>query len=134
MKTISFEDWQQEGERLFGQNRFDWKFKCPVCGHVATPRDFEKYRDLGSTPNSAISECIGRYMPEDQRGKNLSGDRQPCDYAAYGLLNLCTLTVLGSSGEVSEEPLQIFDFAYPTVEPVKHAPQESPDHPQENAG
>ena len=46
-RSITFEDgdgnkvyesldaWKTEGERRFGADVRKWKFKCPMCGHVA---------------------------------------------------------------------------------------------------
>ncbi len=89
---IPVAEWLAEGLRLFGGGRADWRnwrFKCPICGHVQTPADFKA---LGVDPQSAYQECIGRHLPDKARdlaatpAKN--GSKSPCDYAAYGLFRL----------------------------------------------
>lgn len=99
----TFEEWQAEGERLFGADRFLWRFVCPVCGHVQSPRDFEQYKDLGATPDSATSECIGRYS--GARSAFVKG-QQPCNYAGYGLFRLSPVRVL-----IDDKEIHAFGFA-----------------------
>jgi len=104
MKTMTLAEWNAEGERLFGEDRLAWRFRCPVCGHVASPQDFRKFRDAGAEPNSATQECIGRYLPKGKRGVAFSEEsgnpklKQPCDYAGYGLLRLSPVEVEQADG------------------------------------
>ncbi len=84
------EEWMAEGQRLFGEDIFKWRFQCPVCKNIATPEDYRKYKDSGATADSATCECIGRFLPKKDRG-GWSKDhcnpkiKSPCDYASYGL-------------------------------------------------
>lgn len=82
------EDWKAEGARRFGPNPEDWKFKCPACGRINTGQEF---KDAGANPDSMYCECIGRH--DKTKG---------CDWAAYGLFDICTTEVAG---------LPVFDFA-----------------------
>ena len=55
----SVRDWRAEGEKGFGSDYMNWKFRCPICGHVASIQDF---KDAGAeSPNAAYQERIGRY-------------------------------------------------------------------------
>ena len=66
-KTLMTEAaWRAEGERRFGPDLMKWRFKCPICGNVATPEDFRQFKDAGANPNSAVQECIGRYLPKSK--------------------------------------------------------------------
>ncbi len=91
----SVEEWMAEGERLFGKDMLRWKFVCPMCGHIQTPEDFRQYKDKGSDPNSATSECIGRYTGA---GDSINGS-QPCNYAGYGLFRLSPVRVTSPEGK-----------------------------------
>jgi hypothetical protein len=94
-------EWQAEANRLFGEPT-DWKFVCPGCGHVATPRDF---KNIGVDPNKAAQECIGRYTAGSSwlRGPK----KQPCDYAAFGLFRIGPTFLVGDDGE----EIPVFGFA-----------------------
>ena len=81
-------EWRAEGERRFGPHPEDWKFKCPRCGRINTGQEF---KDAGAKPDSMYCECIGRH--DKTKG---------CDWAAYGLFDICTT-------EVEGQP--VFDFA-----------------------
>ena len=80
-KEFTKDEWLAEGAKLFGANFEDWKFKCPKCGNVAYGKDF---KDAGVNPNAMYCECIGRHV----KGKG-------CDWAAYGLFDICTVHVDG---------------------------------------
>lgn len=86
--NYTLEQWKDKGEALFGKEPENWKFKCPKCGNVASGQEF---KDVGQGPNSMYCECIGRYV----KGKG-------CDWAAYGLFNICKDTVNGQP---------VFEFA-----------------------
>jgi hypothetical protein len=105
--TISVADWNAEGERRFGPDRFKWRFRCPICAHVASPEDFRKFKNAGANPNSATQECIGRYLPKNKClaafGENAdSSVKQPCDYAGYGLIRVSPVEVESPDGTKSE--------------------------------
>lgn len=91
-KNYTYEQWLAEGERLFGSlrdNMLRWRFKCPRCGNVATVQEF---KDAGAKePDHAVKNCIGRF----RRDKG-------CDWAAYGLFDICTVHVDG---------MPVFEFA-----------------------
>lgn len=80
-KEYKLEEWLSEAERRFGKAIENWKFKCPRCGNIASGQEF---KDAGAEPNSIYCECIGRHV----KGKG-------CDWAAYGLFDICTVHVDG---------------------------------------
>jgi len=101
----SLDDWKAEGERRFGKNVLEWRFKCPMCGHVATVDDFRK-AGANSPANSAYQECLGRYTG---KGSPKEGDSSGCNWAAYGLFGIPKGGVYVFTGP--EEGAHIFDFA-----------------------
>lgn len=70
--------WLAKGRELFGADYENWKFVCPACKKVRAVSDYEPYKDKGATPDSAATECLGRYTG----GRN---GPDKCDWAAYGL-------------------------------------------------
>lgn len=101
----SLDDWKAEGERRFGKNVLEWRFKCPMCGHVAAVEDFRK-AGADSPGNSAYQECLGRYTG---KGSPKEGDSSGCNWAAYGLFGIPKGGVYVFTGP--EEGAHIFDFA-----------------------
>jgi hypothetical protein len=89
--------WQDEMDR---RGRMDCKFVCPACGNEASPNDFKA---LGADPQRAPQECIGRVLPRDEWG-----DPEPCDWAAFGLLDICTVHV-----DLGDKTVPVFAFAEP---------------------
>ena len=96
---MTFKEWVEKGEKLFGKDMLKWEFVCPGCGHVQKVEDFRQYKDKGAKPDNAYCECIGRYSG----GKSWMNDKQskpgPCDYAGYGLLNICPVLVVKDDGK-----------------------------------
>lgn len=80
-KDYTREEWIAEGERLFGEDLENWKFRCPRCGNIASGQDF---KDAGADLYNVNSECIGRYV----KGKG-------CDWASNGLIDICKVHVAG---------------------------------------
>lgn len=120
-RTYEENEWKAEGIRLFGEDRFSWKFQCPICRHVQTPEDFRKYKDNGATPSSAYNECIGRYeggfsaFPIDGKNKQKPG-QEKCDYASYGLFRIGD-TVNRTDGK----PIVVFPFYKENENEVQNA-------------
>lgn len=84
-------EWLAEAKRRFGDDPTAWRFQCPACGHVATPGDFKA---AGAEGPRAAQECLGRVLPRDESRSALQdrGDG-PCDWAAFGLFDICTVHV-----------------------------------------
>lgn len=58
MKTLTVDEFEKQGKKLFKKDRNKWRFRCFSCGNVQTPGDFEK---LGLNPSMASISCIGRF-------------------------------------------------------------------------
>ena len=97
-------EWEAEGEALFGEDKMQWKFVCPNCGHVQCPEDFRKYQDKGANPSDAYFNCIGRFMA-DAPG-TIDNRKSPCDYTQGGLFILSRIVVIGEDGTKHK----VFDF------------------------
>ena len=82
MKYESVEAWREEGGRRFGASYLKWRFRCPMCGHVASVQDFVS---VGADANAAYNECIGRYTG---KGAPQDGDDSGCNWCAYGLFGI----------------------------------------------
>jgi len=106
-------EWLAEGSRLFGPgetNWMDWRFQCPICGHVQTPADFKA---IGQEPQSAYRECIGRYTKgatDFATKPGANGQKSPCNYAAYGLLQIGDTV---QDNDPARKPLTVFPFERP---------------------
>lgn len=99
------EEWEKQGEELFGKDIMKWRFVCPACGCVISVKD---YRDAGA-PSGAIGfSCIGRYLNKCREAFGGNG-KGPCNYAGGGLFGLNKVEVDGEKyfdfdrGEVNEE-------------------------------
>lgn len=57
-KIMTIQEWREEGTRRFGEDYMDWKFECPMCGHIASIRDFKEAGAKG--PDCACQECLGK--------------------------------------------------------------------------
>lgn len=108
-QVYTLEAWRDEVTRQGGGDMGDCRFRCPLCGHAASPRDFEA---AGADPDRAARNCIGRVT-----GANgglfvtTTPMPQPCDWTAGGLF-----TNLGK-GLVVKMPdgrlVDVFPFAEP---------------------
>lgn len=97
-------EWRAEGERLFGADQLAWRFKCPVCSHVAATRDWQS----AGVPSSAVAfSCVGRWLPGSSDA--FSGGSGPCTYAGGGLFRLNPMVVTDIDG--NEHSLFEFDAA-----------------------
>lgn len=100
---ISLADWQAE---MAKRGKLDCKFVCPACGHEASPTDF---RAAGADPQRAPVECVGRVAPKVMGdGEFVPGPLGGCDWAAFGLFDICTVHVDAGDGT---KPVAVFAFA-----------------------
>lgn len=100
----SVEAWQARASELFGDDFLGWRFVCPVCGNVASVKDFSS---LGAPANSATINCLGRYLPEGKvRNAFGLGSGRPCNYAGLGLIRLSPVRV---SAQGSDHHVFAFD-------------------------
>ena len=112
LKPTPVKEWLAEGRELFGRDIMKWKFRCPMCGHVASVQDF---KDAGAEdPNDSFQECIGRYRGAGAPGAP-DGNPDGCNWAAYGLFGIPNnkgRLVMAEDGKV----LEVFDFAHEEVQ------------------
>jgi hypothetical protein len=113
-KIIPVTEWLARGRELFGEDPLQWRFKCPICGHVQTMADFKA---IGQQAQSAYRECIGRHLPKSQCATDLAsvpgkdGKKSPCDYATYGLFQIGDKV----TPEGQDKPITVFYFDDGTV-------------------
>lgn len=110
MKTISEEQWQAMGTEIFGPDQFSWRFRCPICGHVAS---VQNYKDAGAPKGAVGFSCVGRWSggPDVWRafGSNKKGTNpSPCDYTGGGLIGLNPVRVVDEYGHTIQD---MFEFA-----------------------
>lgn len=87
-----FSDWVKHGESLYGDDKHQWVFKCPSCGQEQKPADFIA---IDQQPNTALSNCIGRYK-----------EKTGCDWTLGGLLSIHKLSVVQGA-----RVFPVFEFA-----------------------
>lgn len=97
IKEYDRNEWIAEAERRFGKDIKNWRFRCPVCGHIQSIGDFEPYK---VTPNTAFFSCIGRW------DGHIGSKKSPCNYTLGGLFNLAKVYVIDEEG--ARHP--VFDF------------------------
>lgn len=103
-RTLTRQEWEAEGERRFGKNKMDWKFVCPVCGHVASVRDYQ----AAGAPEGAVGfSCVGRYLKESP-GVFLENKASPCNYAGGGLFRMNPVLIVDKDADNEHT---YFDFA-----------------------
>jgi hypothetical protein len=103
-QRMTLAEWQAEGARRFGADHLQWRFVCPACGHEQAVIDFRPFKDQGATTNDAFQQCIGRFAG--------TGDKQPCDWAAFGLFDITPIHVVEDDGRITK----VFGFAEPAQE------------------
>lgn len=94
-RAITYQEWEIEGEVLYGKDRDDWRFECPSCGVVTAIR---RWRELGAPAGAFGFSCEGRWAGEHTVVGKLLGDIRPCNYAGGGLLCINPITILMSDG------------------------------------
>jgi len=83
-RSLTLAEFIAEGERLFGPDRMKWRWRCPVCKHVATTAE---YKAAGAPEGAVGFACIGRYVGA-KRTMSQPGEPGPCDYTGGGLFKL----------------------------------------------
>ena len=93
---MTYKEWVEKGKALFGDNKKDWKFVCPVCGHVASAQD---YLDKGAPEGAIGYSCIGRWTEKPKDMLEIKpGEEGPCNYAGGGLFCFNPLTIITPDG------------------------------------
>lgn len=114
-REIPLTDWLAMGERLFGPDKKQWKWKCSNCGHVQSIADLIELRNQKIVPPDfdagtvAYFSCIGRFdtrIPEKDVG-TIWNKKSPCNYTLGGLFLFAKTFVINESGE----RVPVFEFA-----------------------
>lgn len=103
MRRITYAQWEAEGTLRFGESKPDWRFECPSCGHVATPR---QWMAAGASEGEIAFSCVGRRTGAGE-AKTFKRAGGPCNYAGGGLFKLNPVTVEFEDGTTGA----IFEFA-----------------------
>jgi hypothetical protein len=93
-RRITHGEWFKEAVKRFGTELSEWKFQCPVCGYVASVKD---WRDAGAPDDAIAFSCIGRWKTKPNRafeGGPSDGTDGPCNYAGGGLFRLNPVVVI----------------------------------------
>nr|VFK14569.1 MAG: hypothetical protein BECKLFY1418C_GA0070996_100935 [Candidatus Kentron sp. LFY] len=88
-------EWTRMGTDLFGKDQKKWKFICPRCGRIQSPKDFNAHKDKGAKPEDAYRRCIGNFETEN-----------PCNFTTDQLMTTAPVTIKDGRKRV-----RIFDFA-----------------------
>jgi len=91
-------EWHELGTKLYGDDRRQWKFKCPSCEHVAKVQDWIDAG--GEEANGMVAfSCVGRLTGSTQTiGSTGKG---PCNYAGGGLFRFNPVEVTFPDGNTS---------------------------------
>lgn len=90
------DEFQAEATRRFGPDVMQWKFICPVCGHVASVADWQA---AGASENEVAFSCVGRHLEGTREAFSSKKANAkivgPCNYAGGGLFKLNPMDVDG---------------------------------------
>lgn len=103
--TFTLAAWRAEAARRGHGNMLDCRMLCPLCGNVATPRQF---KEAGADPGRAAQECIGRVIGARGTLHSKRPVPQPCDWAGFGLFG----TLNGGVFVTMEDGTQINAFSF----------------------
>lgn len=107
---LPYAQWLARGTQLFGPDRMLWRFRCPICGHVAAVQD---WRAAGAPEGTVGFSCVGRWLPGSRRAFGGQGPG-PCDYAGGGLFQCNPIRVTREDPDTGAEIVyQVFDFDCP---------------------
>lgn len=92
-RTLSHEQWLDEGRERFGECVMQWRFVCPSCGHVASVQD---WKDAGASTGEVAFSCIGRRIadPAAAAAAAFKGAGGPCNYTSGGLFQISPVIVV----------------------------------------
>lgn len=119
MIAMTEHEWRAKGLELFGKDMTQWRFVCPACGHVATPKD---WHDAGAEEGAMAFSCVGRWTGAGPKEKDKPG---PCNYAGGGLFKLNPVEVTFDDGR--KVKLFAFDESNPRkklLDDARHAAKE----------
>ena len=100
--TLTEDAWNALGVKLYGDDRMQWRFVCPICKHEATVQD---WKDAGAPEGSIAFACVGRWRD----GRDAFGGEGPgpCNYTGGGLFSLNPIDIVRPNGGTTS----VFNFA-----------------------
>ncbi len=120
IRKMTYKEWTDEGTRLFGKDKKNWKFICPNCGNIQDYHDFEKL-NVKNIQDVVFFSCIGRWI-DDCKGE-IGNHKSPCDYTNGGLFDFSKVRVLKDGKEISA-----FEFAAEVELDDDLTSQKEPEH------
>lgn len=96
---FTIDEWQAEGNRLFGPDINTWRFKCPACGHVQTRANFLSLGMKDQVDRYLGFSCIGRFRLSDLNKAKLVVEYPEmdkgagCNYAGGGLFQVAPIII-----------------------------------------
>jgi len=80
MIKLVYKEWIEKAKELFGKDSYNWKFKCPSCGHVQSINSMLKHTPslkADDIVNMVFFNCEGRY-----------NEKYGCDWTLGGLFQI----------------------------------------------
>ena len=117
-KIYTVEEWLAEGENLFGKAGRDWKYVCPLCGHIQSGKEFEERTNLGveEIQKKVGYSCIGRHL-RDQNPLSIEYDYWPirmegggCNYTLGGIFRFPGAEIINPNAKPGEQNHYMFKF------------------------
>jgi hypothetical protein len=113
-RGLTESEWNAEGIALFGDDRLEWRFVCPSCGHAAAVKD---WKAAGAPVEAAGFSCVGRWSLDVGKAdeKTFHNAGGPCAYAGGGLIGMNPVALTFPDGKC----IDVFEFDRPGVLPPK---------------
>jgi len=80
MIKLEYKKWIEKAKELFGKDSYNWKFKCPSCGHIQSINSMLKHTPslkAVEIENMVFVNCEGRYNA-----------KYGCDWTLGGLFQI----------------------------------------------
>jgi len=95
MKTLTLQEWKEEGTKLYGEKMGNWLFVCPQCKQIQSLKDFVE-KNVPEPTTKFYYSCIGRWV--ENRG---------CNWTLGGLFQIHETEVISEDGD----KVPVFEFA-----------------------
>jgi len=95
---MTYEEWINKAKKLFGKDSYNWKFKCPSCGHIQSINSMVEHNpslNPEDIQNSVYFNCEGRI-----------NEGYGCDWTLGGLFQVHKVEV-NFKGKI----VPVFEFA-----------------------
>ena len=98
MIKMNYEEWIKKAKELFGKDSYEWKFKCPSCGHVQSVKSWLEHNpslNPEEIENLVFFNCEGRI-----------NEGHGCDWTLGGLFQIHKVEV-----KFNEKMVPVFEYA-----------------------